>query len=119
MNHHCDHHKNLCNDYHPDANVYHFRDDDHDSVHQRNHYDHYNNYQSYHINDHQHNHHNHHDCIRTGPGYGGQESEALYQELEPQYQSLDQVIVISIITVIIIIIIINMSNITPPFSISR
>jgi len=26
----------------------------------------------------------------TGPGYGGQESEALYQELEPHYQSLDQ-----------------------------
>ena len=29
--------------------------------------------------------------FRTGPGYAGQESEALYQELEPQYQSLDQV----------------------------
>ena len=34
---------------------------------------------------------NYHNCIRTGPGYAGQESEALYQELEPQYQSLDQV----------------------------
>ena len=49
----------------------------------------------------QYSHHNHHDCIRTGPGYGGQESEALYQELEPQYQSLDQVIVIFIIITVI------------------
>ena len=53
----------------------------------------------YHDNHHpitDHDNHDHqyndHGCIRTGPGYGGQESEALYQELEPHYQSLDQVI---------------------------
>ena len=46
------------------------------------------------ITDHDNHDHQYNDrgCIRTGPGYGGQESEALYQELEPHYQSLDQVI---------------------------